>query len=75
MAQVALAWVLAKRGASAPIVSASKAPQPDDAIAALELALSGKEVKRLEAPYAPHAVTGFSLHGGKNNPADRKLTQ
>ena len=60
MAQIALAWVLAKRGVSAPIVGASKATQLDDAIAALELVLSEEEVKRLEAPYVPHAVTGFS---------------
>ncbi len=60
MAQIALAWVLAKRGVSAPIVGASKAPQLDDAIAALELVLTDDEIKRLEAPYVPHAVTGFS---------------
>lgn len=41
-------------------VGASKAIQLDDAIAALELVLSEEEVKRLEAPYVPHAVTGFS---------------
>ncbi len=57
---LALAWVLAKRGVSAPIVGASKATQLDDAIAALELVLSEEEVKHLEAPYVPHAVTGFS---------------
>lgn len=60
MAQIALAWVLAKRGVSAPIVGASKVPQLDDAIAALELVLTNDEIKRLEAPYVPHAVTGFS---------------
>ena len=60
MAQVALAWVLAQRGVSAPIVGASKAAQLDDAIAALELVLSEDEIKRLEAPYVPHGVTGFS---------------
>lgn len=60
MAQIALAWVLAKRGVSAPIVGALKAAQLDDAITALELVLSGDEIKRLEAPYVPHAVTGFS---------------
>lgn len=37
MAQVALAWVLAKRGVSTPIVGASKASQLDNTIAALEL--------------------------------------
>ncbi|CAM3591133.1 putative oxidoreductase YajO [Pseudomonas reidholzensis] len=59
MAQVALAWVLGKRGVSAPIVGASKAEQLDDAIAALELTLSEAEISRLEAPYVPHGVTGF----------------
>jgi aryl-alcohol dehydrogenase-like predicted oxidoreductase len=60
MAQVALAWVLAQRGVSAPIVGASKPHHLDDAIAALDLSLSDDEIKRLEAPYVPHAVTGFS---------------
>ncbi|MCF7533014.1 aldo/keto reductase [Pseudomonas petrae] len=60
MAQVALAWVLAQRGVSAPIVGASRPHHLDDAIAALDLVLSDDEVKRLEAPYVPHAVTGFA---------------
>lgn len=46
-AQVALAWVAGKPGVTAPIVGASKAQHLDDAIAALE------------APYRPHAVSGF----------------
>ena len=60
MAQVALAWVLNKRGVSAPIVGASKAGQLDDAFAALQLSLSEDDIERLESPYVPHAVTGFS---------------
>lgn len=59
-AQVALAWVLAKPEVSAPIVGASKPAHLDDAIAALDLELSDDEVARLEAPYVPHAVVGFS---------------
>ena len=59
MAQVALAWVLAKPVVSAPIVGASKADHLDDAIAALELDLSDEEIATLEAGYAPHAVVGF----------------
>ncbi|WP_313643569.1 aldo/keto reductase [Pseudomonas sp.] len=59
MAQVALAWVLGKRGVSAPIVGASKVAQLDDAVAALALQLSAEEVARLEAPYVPHAVVGM----------------
>ncbi|SMF19201.1 MULTISPECIES: aldo/keto reductase [unclassified Pseudomonas] len=59
MAQVALAWVLRHRAVTAPIIGASKPGHLDDAIAALGLQLSDEEVARLEAPYVPHAVTGF----------------
>jgi aryl-alcohol dehydrogenase-like predicted oxidoreductase len=59
-AQVALAWVMAKPEVSAPIVGASKPGHLDDAIAALDLILSDDEIARLEKPYIPHAVVGFS---------------
>ncbi len=58
-AQVALAWVLAKEEVSAPIVGASKPRHLEDAIAALELPLSDREIDRLEEPYLPHEVVGF----------------
>jgi hypothetical protein len=32
----------------------------DDATEALEFVLTDDEIKRLEARYVPHAVTGFS---------------
>jgi len=59
-AQVALAWVLAKPEVSAPIIGASTTAHLDDAIAALELGLTDREIARLEEPYVPHAVVGFS---------------
>ena len=59
-AQIALAWVLAKSEVSAPIVGASKIGHLDDAVAALDLVLSDDEIGRLEAPYVPHPVVGFS---------------
>ena len=59
-AQVALAWVLAKPEVSAPIIGASKPAHLDYAIAALDLELSDDEITRLESPYVPHAVVGFS---------------
>jgi aryl-alcohol dehydrogenase-like predicted oxidoreductase len=58
-AQIALAWVLARPEVSAPIVGASKATHLDDAIAALEIALSDEEIARLEAAYVPHPIVGF----------------
>ncbi len=59
-AQVALAWLLSKPGITAPIIGASRPGHLDDAIAALALTLSEEERQRLEAPYVPHAVAGFS---------------
>lgn len=60
MAQVALAWVLGKPGVSAPIVGASKVAQLNDAVTALDLVLTQEERERLEAPYVPHAISGYS---------------
>ena len=59
-AQVALAWILAKPGVSAPIIGASKPYQLDDALAALEIKLTPDEMRRLEEPYEPHPVLGHS---------------
>lgn len=59
-AQVALAWLLAKPGVSAPIVGASKMAHLEDAAAAVGLTLSAEETARLEEVYVPHAVLGHS---------------
>jgi aryl-alcohol dehydrogenase (NADP+) len=57
-AQIALAWVLARPGISAPIVGASKMKHLDDAIAAAEIKLSAEEVAYLSEPYQPKPVIG-----------------
>jgi aryl-alcohol dehydrogenase-like predicted oxidoreductase len=57
-AQVALAWVLAKPGVSAPIVGATKKKHLKDALAAEALELSQDEIVALEKPYVPHPVLG-----------------
>ena len=59
MAQVALAWVLANPGVSAPIVGSTKAHHLPDAVAALDLQLTAEEVQALEAPYTPHGPSWF----------------
>lgn len=59
-AQVALAWMFSKTIITAPIIGASKPGHLEDAAGALSLALSAEEIKRLEAPYLPHPVLGFS---------------
>src|SRR5450631_4708327 len=50
-AQIALAWLVQKSVVTAPIVGASKPQHLDDAVAALELALTDTEIAQLKAPY------------------------
>jgi len=59
-AQIALAWILRKRGVTAPIVGASKPGQLDEAVAALEIQLDESELQFLEEPYQPHPVIGHN---------------
>jgi aryl-alcohol dehydrogenase-like predicted oxidoreductase len=57
-AQVALAWLLAKPGVTAPIVGSTKKKHLKDALAAEELTLSEDEIAQLEKPYVAHPVLG-----------------
>lgn len=59
-AQIALAWLLGKTGITSALVGATKASHLDDAIAAVDLALTAEECAGLEAPYVPHPVVGFA---------------
>src|SRR5262249_34911459 len=59
-AQPALAWFLSKPGVVAPIIGASKATHLEDALGAVELALSDADVKALEELYKPHRVLGHA---------------
>jgi 1-deoxyxylulose-5-phosphate synthase len=57
-AQVALAWLLAQPGVTAPIIGASKPEHLSQAVSALAVNLSEEERRRLEEPYRPHAIRG-----------------
>ncbi len=57
-AQVALAWLLHKPGVTAPIIGATQPSHLDDAVAAVDVALSEQEITQLEEPYRPHPVRG-----------------
>jgi 1-deoxyxylulose-5-phosphate synthase len=59
-AQIALAWLLAQPGVTAPIVGASKMQHLDDAVAALYVQLDAEELKSLAEPYEVHPVLGHS---------------
>ncbi|MGW0765742.1 aldo/keto reductase [Streptomyces sp. NPDC002676] len=57
-AQVALAWLLHQDTVTAPIVGATRPQHIEDAVAAVELELSDKEIEELEQPYTPRAISG-----------------
>jgi 1-deoxyxylulose-5-phosphate synthase len=59
MAQIALAWLMTKKGITSPIIGASKSEHLLDAAAAVDLLLTSEEVKALEAPYVPHSAVGY----------------
>lgn len=58
-AQVAMAWLVQKKGVTSPIVGASKPEHLKDAVAALSLKLTAEEIAALEKPYVPHSISGF----------------
>lgn len=55
-AQVALAWLLHQPTVTAPIVGATKDRHVDDAVAAVGISLSDKELAFLAEPYSPREV-------------------
>jgi aryl-alcohol dehydrogenase-like predicted oxidoreductase len=55
-AQVAMAWLLAKPGITAPILGSTSVAHLDDAIAAVEVTLARDEIEELEAPYQARPV-------------------
>jgi aryl-alcohol dehydrogenase (NADP+) len=57
-AQVALAWLLAQPGVTAPIVGTTRIRHLEEAVAALEIELTEGEIADLEEPYRPHPVLG-----------------
>ncbi len=57
-AQVALAWLLARPGVTAPIVGATRMEHLEEAVGALDVALSEEQRERLEDPYRPRPVLG-----------------
>jgi aryl-alcohol dehydrogenase-like predicted oxidoreductase len=57
-ARVALAWLLQQSAVTAPIVGATKPQHVEDAVAAVGLQLTDKEIEELEQPYSPRAISG-----------------
>jgi 1-deoxyxylulose-5-phosphate synthase len=57
-AQIALAWIFHRPGITAPIIGASRMPQLEESVAAVEIQLTQEEIASLEEPYKPHPVLG-----------------
>jgi 1-deoxyxylulose-5-phosphate synthase len=59
MAQIALAWVLRHPAVSAPIVGATRPHHLPEAVAALDLKVTGDEAAALEKPYTNHGPSWY----------------
>lgn len=60
MAQVALAWVLARDGVSAPIVGTTSLANLTELLGAVDLKLTDEETKELEDSYIPQGTFGHA---------------
>jgi len=58
MAQVSLAWILQQESVDAPIVGTSSIEHLEEAVEALDIDLSDRELEYLEEPYQPIEVAG-----------------
>lgn len=56
--QIALAWLLNQPGLTAPIIGATKMDHLEQAVEAVEIALTPEESASLEEQYKPHKVLG-----------------
>ncbi|KAJ4491022.1 NADP-dependent oxidoreductase domain-containing protein [Lentinula aciculospora] len=60
MAQIAIAWVMARDGVTAPIIGTTSLENLDELLAAVDIKLSEDEMKYLEEPYQARSVVGHS---------------
>lgn len=60
MAQVALAWVLARPGVTAPIVGSTKVSSIEELVQATHITLTQDEIEEINEPYKPRRIYGHS---------------
>ncbi|KAI0731412.1 Aldo/keto reductase [Earliella scabrosa] len=58
MAQIAMAWVMAKPGVTAPVIGTTSLEKLEDILGSLQVTLTEEEMKYLEEPYRPLKVIG-----------------
>ncbi|PBC59775.1 alcohol dehydrogenase [Streptomyces sp. Tue6028] len=57
-ARIALAWLLHRGVVTAPVVGVTEPLHIEDAVAAVEVELTDKEIEELERAYTPRAISG-----------------
>ncbi|KAJ3992977.1 NADP-dependent oxidoreductase domain-containing protein [Lentinula boryana] len=60
MAQIAIAWVMARDGVTAPIIGTTSLDNLDELLAAVDIKLSEDDMKYLEELYEPRSIIGHS---------------
>lgn len=58
MAEIALAWLLARPGVTAPIIGATKLSHLESAVAGVDVTLTPEEIAAIDAPYCAQPVKG-----------------
>lgn len=61
MAQVALAWIMAKDPVAAPIIGSTSIKNIQDLLGAVDLVLTPEEMKSLEEPYQARGIFGMKV--------------
>lgn len=70
-AQVALAWLRSNPVVTAPLVGANTTAQIDDAVASLDVELTGAEIHALQQPYTPR----YDFQGVSDESAAQKIRE
>ena len=71
MAQIPVAWAIAK--GTLPIIGVTKENQVLDAAKAVNLELTGEEIKYLEEPYVPHPLAGVMAQNKRTDASKRHV--
>lgn len=58
MAQVALAWVMAQPGITAPLVASTKISSLEELVQATHIKLTEEEIEAISSPYVPRTIEG-----------------
>lgn len=70
MAQIALAWNMARPGVSAPIIGSTSIEHLEELAASVHIKLNEEEIKSISDPYQPQAIVRSSFTGRGESQTD-----